>query len=507
MSRTFIRQSTQIRQSLAYNDALAAGATLESAAANIEDDLNALRSQVRRVSGETKWYDPLNGRSVRDLGLDLTDIENKKFLFRAQILTDITIPNSQNYVVLSVAGSEAPTEVAAVGAGSDNGALVALLAADVGVHSLAEIAGSSALQPKNLVVIRDAVTGDPILSGGKQVYALIQAEAGVVSGDAFNDVDKQVQLSFVRENATGTDLEAIPAADIQNKTINYMYVLRVNLDAIPEQAFLTGVFVDQAAAVDVTLNNAIDNQAGPATQQQDIAWRIDDTNFLRFQTSDGAVSLLSLEPSATGDTVQVNADNFDVNNVNAADFLNGARFDTGGTSISVGDVAGEISSVGVLNLASAATFNLTLDAGNELVLTDGYQSASTYAGLLRLSVATAEWSNYVTKFGQVSLLNAITQAANAARVKGWAEVTAANINPDTNCTGAGGSPNLSDVLPNYQGKDFLSQVNVFVNGTLVINGADSLTTNDCYPGADQSIGDLRFKMRLHSGDVITVEVF
>jgi hypothetical protein len=46
MSRTFLRQNTQIRNSDTYTDSLAAGITLQTGATEIQGDLNSLRSQA-----------------------------------------------------------------------------------------------------------------------------------------------------------------------------------------------------------------------------------------------------------------------------------------------------------------------------------------------------------------------------------------------------------------------------------------------------------------------------
>lgn len=57
MSRTKVRQDTQIRHSEVYDDTIPPGATLETDADCLEFDLNALRSQMRRVIGELAWWD------------------------------------------------------------------------------------------------------------------------------------------------------------------------------------------------------------------------------------------------------------------------------------------------------------------------------------------------------------------------------------------------------------------------------------------------------------------
>ena len=99
MARTFIRQETQIRNSDAYTDTLAAGATLESGSTEIETDLNGIRSQINRIIWSTtsgNWYDDVptinsKQRGVRDLNFDLDELETQKVLCRESLLTDITV--------------------------------------------------------------------------------------------------------------------------------------------------------------------------------------------------------------------------------------------------------------------------------------------------------------------------------------------------------------------------------------------------------------------------------
>ena len=499
---SLLRQETQLHPSVTYDDTIAAGATMESAATNMEDDLNAIRSQLQRFFGETNWYDDISGRTVALLGTDLTDLENKKFLFRTQILTDITVTAAQNWEVLSVAGSEAPTLTAAVGAVTTNGAVVAAHGGTFDTHSLSEVTGANAIQPKNLCVVRDGTTGEAILSGGKVIWALLQSESAV-DGHTFDDATNQVQLSFVIENATADDLIACPVVDIATKTINYSYVQRINLDAIPEQAFLTGVFVDQSAAVDVTLDNAIDNQVGPATQDQNIDVRITDTYSWAFQDSRGAVDILRVDALAAGDEVELNVANFDVNNTNDADFSGGALFDTGGTQIGIGSTAGQIDSAGALTIITGATGDLTLNADNgEMILADVNKDTSTYAGAFKLAETATEWDNFETEFGEVSLLNALVQAnqADTTRVRAWATVQNGPHTPGTNITGAGATPELDTQLTDYSAMTFITDVDIYINGQLQVNAAGA--TEDVYPGDTPANGDFKTTKRLFNGDKI-----
>jgi hypothetical protein len=633
MSRSWLRQEVQVGPSLTYTDSLSSGSALESSSTNIEDDLNSVRSQLKRILDHTggKWYDNVSTvnskqRSLKTLNTDLDDMEEKRLLFRAQILTDITIAaavastgamvgvagtnlidgetftlsdglnaatvfefddnasvlpgniavtfvsgdtasqvattmraaingvgstlgitatgaganiiltndvkGSMGNVTITttvvdagfiagvsgmsggagdqhtlvVASSETPTETAAVDAGSANGVVVKVLGSGViGQWSSAVVTGQNAINPKNLVILRDAGNDDPILSAGKEVFGLIQAQNGVIDGDAFDDTTKKVQLSFVRESVSGNHtLEHVPADDMGGKVINYMYVRRINLDAIPEQVFLTGVFVDQSAAVDVTLNNAIDNQSGPATQSQDIEWRIDDTKTLKFQDSTGAANIFLLSPNSGNDLAQFNVDTFDVNNVNSADFLNGAIFDSSGTPINVGVTAGQIDAAAKLTVATTGSNDLALKAGQALWMTDSYRAGSTsLTDGLKLAASSAEWSAFETQYGEVSLLAAITAASQKDAHQKLSGIVTTTVNAGTNVTGG---TNLSATLQSYATiTDFASDVNVFLNGQLLLGAAGA--TDDVYPGTTPATGDLKFTFKLKTNDVVTMETF
>jgi len=520
MGRTFLQQDTQIYSSDTYSDVVAAGSTLQSGAATLQDDLNSIRSQLKRAiwdDGAGNWYDDIptintKKRGIRDLNFDLDDIELKRFLFRTEILTDVVVPATQNWVTLVVANSETPTQVAAVGAATTEGAVVAFHSGTFDTHALDLVTGTNALRPKNLVIIRDAATGGVIqTTTGKDVYALIQSEVAT-NGHTFDDTTQRVQLSFVIENGTGTALIACPVGDIENKTFNYAYARRIYLDNIPEDAYLAGVFTDQSASTDVTLDRAIDNQSGPATQVQNIRWQITDTFALDFEDSAGTRDLLKIAPASGNDVVSVNADTITFTNpTNATTFTNGVSFDTSGTQLNVGVTAGQIDSAGALTLLSAAAADITINSAGEIFFDDVNQTGSTWAQTagIKLSDSTAEWDNFETAFGEVSLLNAIYQARSGSRIKGVA-VPTGNISANTNVTFVGGGANIDAQLPAYVSGDFLAKVDVYLNGQLLRNGANSAANHDVYPGTTPANGDLMFEFNLKAGskpDVITMIVY
>lgn len=297
MAQTRLRQPEQIHESDTFDDTLAAGATLQSASVSLQDDLNALRSQAKRILGEAAWYAALSGRSLSGLSTDLADIEGKKLLFRTQLLTDISVTAAQNWELLSVAASEAPSEVAAV-ALTQVGAVVAqsaLSGAGFNVAELTELAGQNAVSPKNLVTVRDSTTGQLVQSSGRDVFGLLQYESTGADGAAFDDTSagNRVKISFVRLTSGLSDLEACPVADIAGKTINYAYVRRINLDAVPEDSFVTSsTFVDFTAttgrsktvAVVTAANIPADTNVTGAGGSPNIDAQLGDYSTLTFLT-------------------------------------------------------------------------------------------------------------------------------------------------------------------------------------------------------------------------------
>lgn len=512
MSRTFIRQETQVRNSDVYDDTLAAGSTLESAPLTIQDDLNALRSQFKRVIGETNWFDDLatvNGkqRDVKELNTDLDDLEEQKVLARVAVLTDVSVTAAQNFEVLSVAGSEAPTQVAAVALTQD-GAVVAqsaLSGAGFEAHELTEIAGSNAIDPKNLVLVRDATTGQPVQSSGRDVFGLLQYESTGVDGAAFNDTSAggRVKISFVRLTSGLDDLEACPVADIAGKTVNYSYVRRLKFDDLPEEYWLNGsTFTDHTTQVDVTRQRAYDNQGTtPVELATDADLDLASTKAWSIRDANDADLLQVSEGSVAGNTTLLVSGDVDVLDVNAAvnDFAEGVRVDSTGQRINIGETAGVIE--------STSTNDLRVLGAGELFLDDGNQTGSTWAQTsgIKLSDTTAEWDAFEVAFGEVSLLKAIVEAKNAGSdSKTFAVVTAATIAPETDVFGGVGG-NIDALLPDMSGGTFENDYDVYLNGTLLRPGTDASTGHDYFPGTVSTPNArLKFEFQLRQEDVICV---
>lgn len=515
MPRTFIRQDTQIYSSDVFDDTIAPSqANFETNPLNVEQDFNNLRSMLAHLLNVQtgNWYDEISTpvtletgaqRGVSDLNNALHLIEKKRVLRDVHSLVDVTVPATQNWVVLGA--GEIPTQtLAAVGNVTTLGTVVEPHPATFGSHSLAEVAGPNALSPKNLMLIVDGATRDPILSDNRQVYGLIQSESNTNGHTISDGAPNRVQISFVRQNAAGNDLEAVPVADIENAVINYTTRERVRLEDLSESDFLKGAIVDIPSSSTENRQDVYDNQGTTPVnlttnatldlEGPGLVWSIrDDLEALLFRV---------LEGSAGGTSeVQFGAD-VDVFNNDAVvnDFASGLRANTGGERIDVGVTAGTIESTGANDLRVLGAAELFLDDGN--------QTGSTWAQTdgIKLSETTAEWDAFEARFGETSLLDAIVRSGLRTRVQA---VLQSNVAADTDVNGPGGANNLDVDLPAYDQVTFVTDVDVFVNGTLLRNGANAAANEDVYPGTDPSAGDLRFEFALKGGgkpDVLTVIV-
>lgn len=512
MARTFVRQETQIRNSDVYDDTLGAGFTLESGQATLEGDLNALRSQAKRflwADNSGDWYADVNApstldtgakRGINNLNTDLHELERKRVLVSVTNLTDVTVGAGNNFVVLG--GGQLPSNTkAAVGASTTRG-VVAAHNSSFGTHSLAEVSGGSAISPKNLCEVVDGSTRDQILSSGRVVYALFQTESSSDNSTMTGSTPSRAQLSFVRINATGDDLEAVPFADIEGRVINYASVERKALDDLNESDFLRGAVLDVASSTTVTLQAAMANQGSTPVdlttnsiidlEGPSLSWGIrDDLQANLFRVIEG---------SAT-DSSQVSVDSaVDTFNVDAVvnDFAQGLRAATSSQRIDVGVTAGTIESTG--------SNDLRLFGAGELLLDDGNQTGSTWAQTsgMKLSDTAQEWSDFETAYGEVSLLRALYLAkTNSRGNKVYANVIA-NVGADVDVGGTSGGTTLDAQLPNFTTGDFITDFDVYLNGTLLRPGATAASNNDYYPGTSQALGQLKFEFALKIGDVLCV---
>jgi len=513
MARTFVRQATQIRKSDVYDDTLTPSeAAYETNTISIEDDLNSLRSQINNLisrSGTTfagNWWDDLAApgtfedgteRGVNELNAQLHDLERKRVLVNTTNLTDVTVASGSNFVVLSLAQLPLNT-TASIGAVATRGT-VAATNASFGAASLDLVSGSTAIAPKNLCEVVDGNTRDQILSDNRVVYALFQTESSTDASTMTGTTPARAQLSFVRINSTGDGLELVPSADIQGRSINYASVTRKALEDLNEQDFLRGAILDNAGSTTQNRQIGYDNQGTTPVELSTTATLDLNSAGITWEIRDLVnAQLLGVTEGSTGGTSDITiaaaVDTFTVNAA-ASNFNVGASFDVGGTQIDIGLTAGTIETTGTDDLHLVA-------AGSTLSFDDSNRVGSTYSTAIALSTNSTEWDDFETNFGEVSLINAINQAANAdRRSKVYAAVTV-DTAADANVSLS--DSNLDVTLGDLSLGTFESSYDLYLNGELLRPGADSSANNDYYPGTDLTAGQVKFEFPLKAGDVITV---
>ena len=512
MTRTFQRQETQIYSSDVYDDTVApTEAAYETNPLNLETDLTNLRSTHKNLKGTTNWWDAPT-RNVETINTDLGNIETQMIVCNASVLTNITVPATQNWKLLSVAGSEAPTEVAAV-AVTVEGAIVAQSALsgvgfDVAEATLA-VSGPNVLSPLNKLIIRDAITKQIPQSGDRDIFGLLQYESTGADGAAFNDTvsGNRGKITFVRINAAGTALEACPVADIENIVVEYNYNFQRQFQNLDRNCFVSSRgFVDQVASVDVTRKNAYDNQGtNPVELANNATLDIGATFDWALRDAANADLFRLAEGSGGGTTTLTVGADVDVyqNDAVDVDFANGITVDEGsGSPVDIGITDGHV---------ETSAGNLHIQAAAEIFFDDVNQPGSwAQTDGVKLSETPTEWTDYETAFGgEVSLLNAIVQANTSitVRTKTQAVITANEV-ADTDISGPSNDNNLDVDLHDMSGGTFVDDHDIYLNGNLLRNGVNAAANEDVYPGTSLINGQLKFEFAVKGGgtkpDVLTV---
>jgi len=513
MGRTWIRQDVQIGSTTdttaGYTDNTAPSlAAYETNASTITDDLNNLRSSVHNLLKlrTGNWYDDISTpstfeggaqRGVDTINQDLHDYERKRVLRSVLNLTDVGALGSVQHVVLALGELPANT-TAAIGAVTTLGT-VAASATTFGTASATDVvAGTTAVQPKNMVEIVDGATRDPIIdSGGERVWGLFQTESTTDGSTMTGTTPNRAQISFVTLNATGDGLQLVTAADMNGKTINYASVERKAMEDLNEQDFLRGAATDiGAGSATIDRQNAYDNQGiTPVDVTTNAILDLESAGLQWIIRDDAEANLFRIVEGSAGSTSEVeigsDVDLYD-NDAADVDFDQGISVNTGQTRpIDVGITDGVIeTTAGDFMVKSAA----------ELLFDDLNQTGSTWAqDGIKLSETTAEWDAFEAAFGgEVSLLNAIVQAHDEqVRTKVQATLTA-NVAANNDVNGPGTAHNNTDVdLAPYDTvpTSFVADVDVYLNGELLRNAA-AAGSEDVYPGGTPADGDLAFTFAL-----------
>jgi len=523
MPRKLISQPNQIFSPEPFDDARTVGSGMESTL-TLEEDLNNIRTQIRQVlwAGITgSWYSaitaPSGGFSARGLNTintDLTQLEQHRFLFRTTNLNTVLIGSGTNFALLSVSLGTAPTDYIAHANTIQSGSVVTPLGAGVyGAHSMQLTSGSIQARPKNLVIIRDAWTGEAITDtaiDNKDIYGLLQIETGSLNGGSFNDLTARTQISFVVEYPSGTLTAASPAS-IGGKHVLYSYPRRTALDDIPEDAYLSDtIFLDvvftsgSALLTDITRQRAYNNQ-GTLPVELTTNATLDLGTSTTWALRDVAnATLFAVDENSAGSNTKVRvASDVDLFEVSASinSFLQGVRVDAGGTEIRIGETAGTIETL--------TNYNLLISGGNNLRFADGHMLSGSFT-TVAFSSGSGDWQGFYDMFGPgetilgafTSLSTSLSASTRRTRYTGGT-TTFPWISPNTNVTYP---TNIDAQLGDYSGKSFVNDVNVYLNGVLLLPG-DVTNNNDVYPGTAPATGDLKFPYRIRTGSQISMEIF
>lgn len=410
--------------------------------------------------------------------------------------------------ILSAAQLPSQTTVA-IGAVTTLGT-VAAYNSTFGTATLDEVSGSTAVAPKNLMPLVDAANHlDPILIGGKQLFALFQSESNTDGSTLTGTTPNRAQISFVVRTDGGDDLELANVPTTQG--LNFATRERVRFEDLNEQDFLKGVTIEFPAATTVTRQTAYNNQGVTPVDVVTNSYLDLEGPGLEWQIRDDLEAILFriIEGSAGGTSkvaVEDDVDEFDVDAV-VSDFLNGIKVDTGaaGTTINIGITPNQIDAGGALTVASAAATVLKLAAGGSLRFTDTYEPAGWSLDGIALSDAAAEWTDFEAEFGEVSLLNAILQASKAGGIrKVFAVVTVASILANTDVSGPSDDNNIDTDLGDLSAGSFLLDYDVYLNGQLLRPGADAAANHDYYPGTSLANGQLKFEFVLKINDQLAL---
>ena len=440
MPRTFIQQDTQIINSTVYDDTLTMFAAETST--NLEEDLNYLRTQLKTFLGKTNWFDSLSDNFT------LTAIHDKRLLYWIQKTDDVEVPATQNYVLLT--GSTKPSHNIAIGA-TAMGAIVSQLAGAIGANDLTVAANNG-----NVLQLCNAATNQPILTGGNEVYGLLQVGVDATDGNAFGDTasDDQGQISFIYFNPATEAITACPVADIEGKTIEYAYKVRTDFYSLPEGAYDQSItFVDSSTIATVDLQGVYNNDT--------------DGSFSLASGKDYTINLNSNADAeiVDGSTVYLTTDRANTMLKVPVDF--GV---TGGNDLRLYDADNS-------NYVGFVAPSLTADQIWTLPATDGTSGQVLYtdgSGNLGWKAASA---SYKATRVLVADINANT---------------AINISTFTNPDAIDFGTVAADWVNNYE---------VFVNGVLQLNGADAAANNDVYWLSSATIA---FEYKLKNNDVLQI---
>lgn len=220
-----LRQDTQIRNSDNYDDTLAAGLGLETpAGTSLEEDMNALRSQVRRVNnasvGGSNWYD-----AVLD-SFDLRAIHDKMLAFRAPLFSgaEFTLGATLGGVLtdalmfsgnLLAVGASSTTNGGYLAADAGAGFTVAGTLGTLNTNSILDAAG---VLLNRVRIVASATNEPPKTLNDEDIFGLLQVVQGTADGTAIagaGSENTRMSFAYYDKVTDALTLTTLPAGDYQ----------------------------------------------------------------------------------------------------------------------------------------------------------------------------------------------------------------------------------------------------------------------------------------------------
>lgn len=520
MAVTLIR-SDQLRTLDSWDDTKTSSeiAALEGSAVDMYDVWEGILSQIKQMiygDNSGNWYDEIDDGSTLESLYTLrthTFTDEKLVSLWRQNLNSITVPSSQNWVVLASAGWPPDKNIAIVT--TTEGAVSAQLAGAVGSHDLAVITGPSAVAPGNLCAITDA-QGQPIeTSGGKRIWGLLQVGSAATDGNAFSLTgNDQGQISFVTRKSDNTGYEACGVSDIEDKVILYAFT---NRDVLSDhnQYALRGDIIDADPTVgSVTLDTAYQGGNYITVSGLPVEIRLDDTKIFQVEQGNTGTTFLKVTRNdTTGDVIEMDADSLDIDVPSGGvSFSQGIVVDDDDQDLNLGvTAAGQIDSTSVALKGTAGDATVeAVGAGNDvnLVAADqvNFTTVNESSGI-PLDDGTA---------GAISGLFGQTFASISAAIKYAGEQGGVDFTLKTFTAGSNYNKGVNIPAAVQDITQFPIDMNtpasveqlVFLNGRLLFGG-NGTTKNDVYAGTTPASGDIMvdFNKGIKSGDVIISVAF
>ena len=236
MSRTFLKQSSQIAKSDLYQDNLQPGLPLQEAAVTVQDDLNALRSMVKAATGASDWY-AQPAESISGLNSRLSTAEGEIDTLQSDLTAETAARVSADSTLQSNIDSEASTR----------GAADLVLQGNIDAEASARASADLTLQGNIDSEASARTLADNTLQANIDAEASARAAADSAEASARSSADTLLQSNIDAEASARSSADTL---------------LQSNIDAeASARAAADAAEASTRAAADTTLQNNIDSEA------------------------------------------------------------------------------------------------------------------------------------------------------------------------------------------------------------------------------------------------------